>query len=239
MRVDGRQHDELRKVTLSLHYVSYAEGSVLIQQGDTKVLCNVTVEETVPKWIQAQGKTQGWVTGEYALLPRSTHMRTPRETTGISGRSHEIRRLIGRSLRAALDLEKLGSRTLILDCDVIQADGGTRTTAVTGGYIAMGIALNRLVKAGKIPADTLRGAVAAVSVGVVAGQPLLDLCYAEDSQAQIDCNVVMNDRDEYIEVQATAEGNPFPRATLDDLLSLANSGIHQLMEIQREALRTA
>jgi ribonuclease PH len=234
--VDGRTAEELRPVTITSGYVAYPEGSVLIAMGETKVLCNVTVEEGVPSWMRAQGVEGGWVTAEYALLPRSTHRRTPRETFGLRGRTQEIRRLIGRSLRAAVDLEKLGERTCVIDCDVIQADGGTRTTAVTGGYVALAIALRKLIQGGLLPSEVLRTAVAAVSVGVVGGQPMLDLCYEEDSMAEVDVNVVMNGTGEFIEVQGTAEGRPFGRQTMDQLIDLAAKGIRQLLEIQRPVL---
>ena len=235
-RVDGRTTDELRPIVFTPHYVAYPEGSVLIAMGQTQVLCNVTVEEGMPGWMRAQGATGGWITAEYALLPRSTHRRTPRETSGLRGRTQEIRRLIGRSLRAAVDLEKLGERTCIVDCDVIQADGGTRTAAITGGYVALAIALRKLIQGGLLPADVLKTAVAAVSVGVVGGQPVLDLCYEEDSIAEVDVNVVMNAAGEFIEVQGTAEGAPFSRAMLDDLLNLAHEGIGQLLTLQQALL---
>ncbi len=236
MRIDGRRTDELRPVNLALDFVVYPEGSVLISQGNTRVLCNVSIEEGVPRWMQNQNVSGGWITGEYALLPRSTHVRTPRETSGLSGRTQEIRRLIGRSLRAAVDLEKLGPRSLIIDCDVLQADGGTRTAAITGGYVAMALALKRLAHNGLIPADTIKNVVAAVSVGVVDGQPVLDLCYQEDSSAQVDMNIIMNSEGEFIEVQGTAEGQPFQRQILNDLLDLAYRGIGELFEVQRNAL---
>jgi ribonuclease PH len=239
MRVDGRKPNEIRPVTLTPDYVVYPEGSVLMSMGHTKVLCNVTVEERVPRWMRIQNVEGGWVTAEYALLPRSTHRRTPRETSGLRGRTQEIRRLIGRSLRAAVDLEKLGDRTCTVDCDVIQADGGTRTAAVSGGYVALAIALGKLIEGGLIPPETLKTAVAAVSVGVVDGQPLLDLCYEEDSTAEVDVNVVMSAEGAFIELQGTAEGAPFPRATLDALLDLAQKGIDQLLAIQRETLNEA
>jgi len=232
-RVDGRTVDELRPVTITPDYVAYPEGSVLIAVGETRVLCNVTVEESVPGWMRAQGIEGGWLTAEYALLPRSTHRRTPRETSGLRGRTQEIRRLIGRSLRAAVDLEKLGERTCIVDCDVIQADGGTRTAAITGGYVALAIALGKLIRGGLLPAEVLETAIAAVSVGVVSGQPVLDLCYEEDSIAEVDVNVVMNAAGEFIEVQGTAEGAPFSRAMLDELLDLAREGIGKLLAIQQ------
>jgi ribonuclease PH len=236
-RVDGRTADELRLVTITPDYVVYPEGSVFIAMGETKVLCNVTVEEGVPGWMRAQGVEGGWVTAEYALLPRSTHYRTPRETSGLRGRTQEIRRLIGRSLRAAVDLEKLGERTCIVDCDVIQADGGTRTAAVTGSYVALAIALGKLIRGGLLPAEVLKTAVAAVSVGVVGGQAMLDLCYEEDSIAEVDFNVVMTGGGEFAEVQGTAEGRPFDRQTMDQLLDLAAQGVRQLFEAQRTALQ--
>jgi len=232
-RADGRRPDEIRPVVLRPDYVKYPEGSVLIAMGDTKVLCNVTVESGVPRWIQEQGKVGGWVTGEYALLPRSTHTRTMRETRGLGGRTQEIRRLIGRSLRAAVDLEGLGAYTLIVDCDVIQADGGTRTAAITGGYVALRLALQKLVDAGTITEDIFLPPVAAISVGIVNGRPLLDLCYQEDSDAEVDVNVVMNAAGEFIEVQGTAEGVPFSRDRLDELLDLASAGIKHLIEVQK------
>jgi len=197
------------------------------------VLCNASLEDKVPPWLA--GKGQGWLTGEYSLLPRSTHTRTPRETTP-SGRTQEIRRLIGRSLRACVDLTKLGERTLTLDCDVLQADGGTRTAAVTGGYVATALVLRKLINAGLCPAEVLVTSVAAVSVGIVGGEPRLDLCYAEDSQAEVDCNVVMTAEGRFVEVQGTAERDPFDRASLDQLLALAERGIRELMAAQEEAL---
>ena len=235
IRVDGREADELRKVTLTPDYVVYPEGSVLVTMGQTKVLCNVTIEETVPRWMRVQQVEGGWVTAEYSLLPRSTHRRTPRETSGLRGRTQEIRRFIGRSLRAAVDLQKLGPRTIIVDCDVLQADGGTRTAAVTGGYVAVALALQRLAEHDVVPADVLRTPVAAVSVGVVGGEPMLDLCYAEDAIADVDVNVVMTAGGEYVEVQGTAEGRPFDRATLEELLNLAEKGIGELLVIQKRA----
>jgi ribonuclease PH len=234
MRVDGRRNDELRPVIITPDYVQYPEGSVLIEMGATRVICNVTVEERVPGWLFGQG--QGWVTAEYALLPRSTHERTPRETMGLRGRTQEIRRFIGRSLRAAVNLDKLGQRTLTVDCDVIQADGGTRTASVTGGYVALAIALDKLIRGGLLPPDVLRTAVAAVSVGIVNGQPVLDLCYEEDSMAEVDFNVVMTARGEYVEVQGTAEGQPFARGVIHELLDLAEKGTRELFKLQSEVL---
>jgi len=218
------------------NYTAYAEGSVLIEMGETKVLCNVTIEEGVPRWMQLQGQPGGWITGEYAMLPRATLRRTPRETSGPGGRTHEIRRLIGRSLRAAVDLQKLGPRTCIVDCDVLQADGGSRAASITGGYVALALALNKMIQQGILPPDTLKSRVAAVSVGVVERQPVLDLCYLEDSQAAVDANVVMNAQGEFIEFQSTAEGDPFPRATLEALVNLAYKGIGELLAQQQKTI---
>jgi ribonuclease PH len=234
MRVDGRRNDELRPVIITPGYVQHPEGSVLIEMGATRVICNTTVEERVPAWLL--GKDRGWVTAEYALLPRSTHQRTPRETMGLRGRTQEIRRFIGRSLRAAVNLEKLGPRTLIVDCDVIQADGGTRTASVTGGYVALAIALDKLIRGGLLPPDVLRTPVAAVSVGVVNGQAVLDLCYEEDAIAEVDFNVAMTAGGKYVEVQGTAEGQPFARQVINELLDLAAKGIQELLKLQSKAI---
>jgi ribonuclease PH len=233
-RPDGRRADELRSVQLTLDYVDYPEGSVLIELGHTRVLCNVSVEETVPAWMAGRGG--GWLTAEYALLPRSTHTRTPRETTGLRGRTQEIRRLIGRSLRAAVNLALLGERTLVVDCDVLQADGGTRTAAITGSYVALALALRRLTEQGAVPGEVLRSPVAAISVGVVSGEPRLDLCYAEDRDAEVDLNVVMTAAGQLVDVQGTAEGAPFSRDALSQMLDLAARGIVLLVGYQREAL---
>lgn len=238
MRLDGRQPDELRPVEILPHYVQYPEGSVLISTGDTKVLCNASIQDGVPNWMRLQNVPGGWVTAEYAMLPRATHQRTPRETFKLRGRTQEIRRLIGRSLRAAFDLTRLGPRTCIVDCDVIQADGGTRTAAVTGGFVALAIAINELVKNNEIAPEVIRNPVAAVSVGIVGGVPLLDLCYLEDSSAQVDVNVIMNSSGEFIELQGTAEGQPFDRSNLDEMLDLAKIGIEALLDTQREVLRS-
>jgi ribonuclease PH len=236
MRIDGRRPDELRPVKMELHFTRYAEGSVLISQGNTRVLCNATVDEKVPRWLQEAGEKRGWVTAEYAMLPRSTHTRTQRETITPQSRTMEIRRLVGRSLRAAVDLRLLGQRQVILDCDVLQADGGTRTAAVTGGYVALALALRRLMKAGEVSPQVLISPVAAVSVGMVDGQPMLDLCYEEDRGAQVDMNLVMNRQGRIIELQGTAEQKPFDRATLNALLDLAGDGVGRLLEAQEEAL---
>ena len=234
IRPDGRKYDELRPISITPNFVSYPEGSVLITWGETRVLCNLTVQEGVPNWLA--GKGQGWITAEYALLPRSTHTRTPRETKGLRGRTQEIRRLIGRSLRKAVDLEKIGERTLLLDCDVIQADGGTRVASVTGGYLALALGLKPLIQSGEIPLDALSFHIAAVSVGMIQGQPILDLNYVEDSQADVDFNIVMTSESRIVEVQGTAEGNPFSRSDLDQMLTLAETGIHQIIALQKEFL---
>jgi ribonuclease PH len=233
-RPDGRRPDEIRPVSFALNYVEYPEGSVLIEMGRTRVLCNVSVEEGAPDWMAGGGA--GWLTAEYALLPRSTHTRTSRETRGLRGRTQEICRFIGRSLRAAVDLDLLDERTLVVDCDVLQADGGTRTAAITGGYVAVALALRRLVQKGLVPPEALRPPVAAISVGVVGEEVWLDLCYSEDRDAEVDLNVVMTGDDRLVEVQGTAEGSPFSRETLDRMLDLAAHGIACLVQRQREAL---
>lgn len=234
-RPDGRRPDELRPVRFILDYVDYPEGSVLVEWGRTRVLCNVSLQEGVPRWLAGSG--QGWLTAEYALLPRSTHTRTPRENGIAGGRTQEIRRFIGRSLRAGVDLSRLGERTLILDCDVLQADGGTRTAAVTGGYVALALAARRLAEREIVPPDFIRTPIAAVSVGIVQGQVLLDLCYEEDSQAEVDLNVVMTGDGRFVEVQGTAEKRPFSPDVLVEMLDLARKGIADLIAAQEEALR--
>lgn len=238
-RPSGRAPDELRSVKLTRGFARHAEGSVLIECGDTQVLCTASVEDTVPQFLR--GKSQGWVTAEYGMLPRSTHTRTAREASRgkQSGRTLEIQRLIGRSLRAVLDLHALGERTITIDCDVLQADGGTRTASITGGYVALAQACERLVKRRTIPASPVHGQVAAVSVGIVGGVPVLDLDYAEDSQAETDMNVVMNNGGGFIEIQGTAEGHAFRRHELDALLNLAAGGIGQLFALQSQALYAA
>ena len=234
VRADGRRADELRPVRLTLDYVAYPEGSVLIEAGGTRVLCNVTVEDKVPVWMRGRGS--GWVTAEYALLPRSTHTRTPRETHGPGGRTHEIRRLIGRALRASVDMNLVGERTLFVDCDVLQADGGTRTAAITGSYVALALALDRMAEGGLVGPGVLGPPLAAVSVGVVDGAVLLDLCYEEDQRAGVDLNVAMTADGYLVDIQGTAEGAPFSRETLSRMLDLAQGGIAQLVERQREVL---
>jgi len=234
MRIDERRWNQIRPVRMTPGFVDYPEGSVLVEMGGTRVLCNATVENSVPPWLLGSGS--GWVSAEYALLPRSTHQRTRRETQGFGGRTQEIRRLIGRSLRAAVDLVKLGERRIMVDCDVLQADGGTRTASITGGYVALALAVHGLAERGMVPRDTLLTEVAAVSLGLVDGQLLLDLCYAEDSAATVDLNVVMTGSGHLVEVQGTAEGTPFDRQSLDSMLDLATEGIDELLKHQRKAL---
>ncbi len=236
MRVDGRRNDQLRQVEMLPGYIIYPEGSLLISMGNTRVLCNVTIEEVVPRWMQLQKVPGGWITAEYSLLPRSTQQRTPRETNGLGGRTQEIRRLIGRSLRTVLDLEKLGQRTCTIDCDVLQADGGTRTAAITGSYVALVLAIRKLMQQGLVPDDTITTAVAAVSAGVVNGEPMLDLCYEEDHVADVDFNLVMNAKGDFIEVQGTAERAAFSRTTLNRLLDMGSQGIQELLQMQQEIL---
>jgi ribonuclease PH len=236
-RGDGRADDELRPVRFVTDFIAYPEGSVLVETGGTRVLCNVSVEDKTPAWREASGG--GWLTAEYAMLPRATHTRTPRSAGAEGARSQEIRRLIGRALRPAVNLERLGARTLTIDCDVLQADGGTRTAAVTGSYVAVALALSRLIKAGTLAPDVLAMPVAAVSVGLVGGRPLLDLCYAEDAAAEADLNVVMTGDGRFVEVQGTAEKTPFDRSTLGRLLDLAEAGIRQLLRHQQAALAGA
>jgi len=231
-RVDGRKNDQLRPVSFEPDFVEYPEGSLLISFGKTRVLCNVSVEGEVPPWMDTPNSTRGWITAEYALLPRSTSTRVDRETKGLSGRTQEIKRLIGRSLRAGFDLEKLGKRTLIVDCDVIQADGGTRTAAITGGYIALRLAVQKLIKDKLVSDDVILSPVAAISVGLVEGESILDLNYQEDANAEADLNVVMNQGGDFIEVQGPGEGATFSRSDLDLMLDLAQSGIRQLFSLQ-------
>jgi ribonuclease PH len=233
MRIDGRRNDELRPVKITPGYIDYAEGSVLVEAGKTRVLCAVSITPGVPRWLDGQG--QGWITAEYAMLPRATHTRSPRETTP-SARSQEIRRLIGRSLRAAADMKLIGENTITVDCDVIQADGGTRTASITGAYVALALALHKMVDEKKASPRVLKTAVAAVSVGIVGGEEMLDLNYTEDSRAQVDFNVVMTAEGKFIEVQGTAEGEPFAREQMDRLVNLAQGGISELMKIQRATL---
>ncbi len=235
-RPGGRSESQLRPLTLSTAFVQTAEGSVLVSLGNTRVLVCATVEQGVPGWLRNSGR--GWVTAEYSMLPRSTITRTPRESERgrIGGRTHEIQRLIGRSLRSAVDLQALGERSIILDCDVIQADGGTRTAAITGAAVALAVALDALVAAGTLKRSPLRQLIAATSVGIVGGTPLLDLCYEEDSQAEVDMNVVMTADGGLVETQATAEKGSYSRARLNELLDLAELGLKEIFAAQRAAL---
>ncbi len=234
LRHDGRRADQLRRVSLTRDFLRHPEGSVLVEFGDTKVICTASIEDKVPQFLK--GKGQGWVTAEYAMLPRATDTRTPRETRGPGGRSQEIQRLVGRALRAVVERAKLGERTFWVDCDVIQADGGTRTAAITGAWVALSDALGRLVAGNVLPGIPLREFVAAISVGVVQGVPVLDLDYEEDRSAEVDMNVVMTGGGAFIEVQGTAELAPFKRDRLDEMLTLAEGGIRQLVALQRHAV---
>jgi ribonuclease PH len=236
LRADGRSADQLRPIRFHTHYTRWAEGSVLCEFGETHVLCNVTVEDKLPGWLRNSQVSQGWLTAEYAMLPRSTQSRTRRERRWPRGRTQEISRLIGRSLRMALDLRQLGERQLIVDCDVLQADGGTRTAAICGGWIAVKMALWPLIEAGEVPPDVLQRQIAAISVGIVNRTPLLDLSYVEDADAEVDLNVIMTAAGEYVEVQGTAERDPFSQSQLDALLSLSIQGIKQITDLQQQAL---
>ena len=240
LRTDKRASDEMRAVKITPNFVPHAEGSALIEVGNTRVICAASVEEKLPPHLRNQ-RTEGWVTAEYGMLPRATHTRTQRERGrgGPSGRTHEIQRLIGRSLRAISNRRVLGERTITLDCDVLQADGGTRTAAITGAYVALAIACKRLMKDKKITKSPIVTEVAAVSVGIVDGLPLLDLKYDEDSHAEVDMNIVCTGDGRFIEVQGTAEGSPFSREQMDDLLALAKKGIAELVVLQRQAIGAA
>src|SRR2546428_665510 len=237
-RADGRQADQLRPIRFINHIAPYATGSTLIEWGNTKVICGVTVEETVPRWMKEQNVTGGWITAEYSMLPYSTLQRKQRDIAKgkIDGRSQEIQRLIGRAMRAAIDLEKIGTRTIWVDCDVLQADGGTRTAAITGAYVALSLAIRKLINEGKILESLMLNAVAAVSVGIVHGQPLLDLCYTEDAAASVDLNLVMNAAGDFIEVQGTGEEATFSEAQLGEMLALGKVGIRELLAAQQAAL---
>ena len=238
MRIDGRRADQLRPISIEPDFNRYAEGSVLIAFGETRLICTASVEEKVPAFLEGQGK--GWVTAEYGMLPRSTHTRSGRNT---GGRGQEIQRLIGRALRAAVDLRGLGPRQITVDCDVIQADGGTRTAAITGGWVALALAIRRLHAAGKLPnkatKDPIRLGVAAISAGIVEGEPRLDLPYVEDSAAEVDCNFVMTDTGRFVEIQGTAERDSFSAEDYASLVALASVGTKQLFALQREALTRA
>jgi ribonuclease PH len=237
-RSDGRLPDQLRAVRFQNNIAPYATGSTLIEWGNTRVICGVTVEESVPRWMKEQGVTGGWITAEYSMLPYSTLQRKPRDITKgkLDGRSQEIQRLIGRAMRAALDLDKLGTRTIWVDCDVLQADGGTRTAAITGAYVALALAMRKLLAEGKVPADPIRHAIAAVSVGILAQQALLDLCYTEDAAAEVDLNLVMNSAGEFIELQGTGEEATFSETQLAEMLALGKTGVGKLLAIQQAAL---
>jgi ribonuclease PH len=238
-RVDGRQRDELRPLRFQNDIAPYATGSTLVEWGNTKVICGVTVDETIPRWMKEQGVTGGWLTAEYSMLPYSTLQRKQRDSTKgrIDGRSQEIQRLIGRAMRATLDLGKLGARTIWVDCDVLQADGGTRTAAITGAYVALSLAVKNMIAAGKLTESPLLHGVAAVSIGIVGGQALLDLCYVEDAAAEVDLNLVMNSAGEFIELQGTGEEATFTENQLSEMLALGKKAIHQLLAAQQAALK--
>lgn len=235
-RKHGRSSQQLRPIQFDLHFTRWAEGSVLAKFGQTHVLCNATLTDRLPRWLKYQSNSHGWVTAEYAMLPRSTQERTRREQRWPRGRTQEIARLIARSLRMAVDLEALGERQVIVDCDVLQADGGTRTAAISGGWLALQLALQPLIASGEIPPETLRCQIAAVSVGIVEGEPMLDLAYEEDVAADVDLNMVMTAEGAVVEIQGTAEKTPFSRAQLDVLVDLAADGIRELAAMQQAAL---
>jgi ribonuclease PH len=241
IRADGRKANELRPLRFQNHVAPYAAGSTLIEWGNTRVICGVTVEEAVPRWMKEQQIKGGWITAEYAMLPYSTLERKPRDVGRgkVDGRAQEIQRLIGRALRAVIDLEKLGERTIWVDCDVLQADGGTRTAAITGAYVALCIAIRRLIAARKVAENPILHAVAAVSVGIVDNRPLIDLCYTEDVKAVVDMNLVMNSAGEFIELQGTGEQATFTEAQLTDLVALGKTGIRKLLGAQEKALAAA
>lgn len=240
-RADGRQPHQLRPISFQNHIAPHAAGSTLIEWGNTRVICGVSIEENVPRWMKEQNVTGGWITAEYSMLPYSTLQRKPRDITKgrIDGRSQEIQRLIGRAMRATLDLEKLGARTICVDCDVLQADGGTRTAAISGAYVALVIAIRRLIASGKLAENPILHAVAAVSVGIVDGRALCDLCYTEDAAAAVDFNLVMNSAGEFIELQGTGEEATFTEGQLAELLTLGKAGVRELLEAQEKALATA
>ena len=239
LRTDNRATDELRAVKITPNFLEHAEGSALIEMGSTRVICAASVEDKLPRHLRNQ-RTEGWVTAEYSMLPRSTHTRSQRELgRGPSGRTHEIQRLIGRSLRAIVNRKLIGERTITLDCDVLQADGGTRTAAITGAYVALSIACKRLMRERKIAKSPIIGEVSAISVGMVEGTPLLDLKYDEDSRAEVDMNIVCTGDGRFIEVQGTAEGLPFTREQMDNLLELGRKGIAELVVLQRRAIEAS
>ncbi|MBS6601034.1 MAG: ribonuclease PH [Clostridium sp.] len=237
MRIDGRKNEQIRPVKVTRNYTKYAEGSVYIEVGDTKVLCNVSVEERVPQFLKGSG--EGWITAEYNMLPRSTGTRKVRDIARLKldGRTMEIQRLIGRALRSVVDLKALGERTLWIDCDVIQADGGTRTTSISGAFIAMVDAINKIHKTKPFKVYPIRNFVAATSVGILNGEKILDLCYEEDSKAMVDMNIIMTDEGEFVEVQGTGEEKPFSRGELNELLDLGEKGIKQMIQVQKDSLK--
>lgn len=238
MRPDGRKNNELRRVKVTRNFIKTADGSALIEIGSTRVICTASMEEKVPFFLKDQKR--GWVTAEYGMIPRATHTRTSRESTAgrVSGRTQEIQRLIGRALRAVVDMDALGERTLWIDCDVIQADGGTRTASITGAFIAINDALHYALRNGVIEKNPVRDYLAAVSVGIISGEPLLDLCYTEDSAAEVDMNVVMTGSGKIVEIQGTAETEPFSKDMLNSMLLLAEKGVEELIKIQREILKS-
>ena len=234
IRIDNRTHDQIRETRITPNFSPYAEGSALIEVGNTKVICTASVEEKVPFFLRNKGT--GWVTAEYAMLPRATHTRTNRETMRPSGRTQEIQRLIGRSLRAVVDTKLLGERQILIDCDVMQADGGTRCASITGACVALALAVKKMLQQGKLKKNPIISEVAAVSVGIVEGMPILDLCYEEDSNAEVDMNIVCTGAGKFIEIQGTAELEPFNREQMNEMLELAEKGVAQLFTIQRNAL---
>ncbi len=233
-RIDGRRPDQLRPVSIERGFMKHAEGSALIKMGDTHVICTASVEDRVPHFLV--GKNTGWITAEYAMLPRSTHTRSERETRGNKGRTQEIQRLIGRALRAVIDLKKLGTRTLWIDCDVLQADGGTRTASISGAYVAVVDAIDKLKNENSITENPLGDSVAAVSVGIIGNTPMLDLCYAEDATAEVDMNIVMTGQGNFVEVQGTAEGKPFTCDQMQHMIALARKGISEITQLQQDVL---
>ena len=233
-RVDGRSNDQLRKISIEKNFTKHAEGSVLVSFGDTKVICTASIDEKVPPFLR--GKGEGWVTAEYAMLPRATNTRVERDRKNVSGRTIEIQRLIGRALRAAVDFKKLGERSILIDCDVIQADGGTRTAAITGAFVALRMAVNKLMAENKLTVDPIIESVAAVSVGIIDGEQMLDLAYVEDSKAEVDMNIIMTASCKIVEIQGTAEHKTFERSQLNELIDLGEKGIKELIVAQNTAL---
>lgn len=237
MRIDGRKSDQARPIRITRNYTKYAEGSVLIEAGETKIICTASIEEKVPPFLK--GKGEGWITCEYNMIPRATHVRKPRDITRlkIDGRTMEIQRLIGRALRSVVDLKAIGERTIWIDCDVIQADGGTRTASITGAFIALVDAVNKIHRQTPFSVYPIREFVSAISVGVVGGEKMVDLCYEEDSKAKVDMNIIMTDAGEFVEIQGTGEESPFSRAELNELLALGEKGIKQVIQVQKDTLK--